>query len=395
MKIAPVLVSCPQHDLPTLEDVARITAQADPVIANLQVTQAYHQISTALAEMLGPTANWCTYATWASKQAGQTIRQQDIARTFERMFGNSPEARRVLAELAACLPSIDAGADLLRSQLAEAIQVQPIFDRMSAAISAGNRKVFDEIGAEFVRFIDTFRGDQTFDAIKIQRFIEPLWPGEPPEAQGYLRQAFTNLYRAMFEQQPRVKTQLILLASLEVGYHEQTRLQPEIAAAFDIPAVNPRRLRRHVLRAFFPRLSRLWLLGDLYLRWSLPVRRFWNPLIELVRRNVRQVVTELMLTLALPGDRHLRLGRDLETRFPESVRLIIVPELRKLLNRIDPTLDSLSESGAEDWTDFNERMHTITDFFRSHIEDPSLFDPPFDPVQVAAIEQGEVPQGQL
>ncbi len=384
-----------RRDIPTLAEVAQISAQADSVIANLQITQAYHQISSALVDMLGPTANWCTYATWASKQAGQTIRHEDLARTFERLFGRAPEAARTLAELAACLPRRASKPAILRAQVCEALRPQAIFDRTSVAIAAGNRKVFDEIGGEFVRFIETFRNDQVFDAVKIQRFVEPLWPGDPPEAQGYLRRAFRSLHRAMFEQQPRIKVQLILLASLEIGFHEQTRLQPEIAAAFDLPDFDPRQLRRRLLSALFPRLSKLWPLASLYLRWSLPERRFWNPLIELVRRTARQAVTERFVTLALPGGRLLRLGRDIEGTFPENVRLVIVPELRQLLNRIDPTLDSLSESGAEDWVDFDQRMHYITDFFRSYAEDQGLFEPPFDGEQTEAIQRGEVPSGRL
>jgi hypothetical protein len=33
----------------------------------------------AMTKRLGPCANWCTFATWASRQAGQTIRGEDLA----------------------------------------------------------------------------------------------------------------------------------------------------------------------------------------------------------------------------------------------------------------------------------------------------------------------------
>jgi len=64
----------------TPDDVDRIAAVADPVIRNLRITQAYHELSAAMAARLGPLANWCTYATWASKQAGRTIRKEDLGR---------------------------------------------------------------------------------------------------------------------------------------------------------------------------------------------------------------------------------------------------------------------------------------------------------------------------
>lgn len=386
-----------RRDIPTPAEVERISAQADSVIANLQITLAYHRISTALAERLGPTVNWCTFATWASKQAGQTIRRQDLARTFERLFVRSPEAARKLDELALCLPrgGAQAGAPDLRRRLCRALRPLAIFDRVSDAIAAGNRKVFDEIGGEFVRFIDSFRDDRIFDEAKIERFCARLRPGEPPAGQGRLRTAFRSLYRAMFERRPRIKTQLILLASFEIGLHEQTRLQPEIAAALDAPVVDPRQLRRRLLQAFFPRLGALRPLAGLYLRWSTPIDRLWDPLIALLRRGVRQAVTELIMTLSLPGGRLLRLGSDLEAAFPESVRLIVVPELREILALIDPTPDSQLRSGAEDWADLGERMHYITDFFRSHVEDRSLLGPPFDPRQIAAIDRGRMPPGRL
>ena len=81
--------------MPTVADVDRIAALADPVLRNLQITQCYCELSRAFAARTGGApANWCTFATWASKQAGQTIRKEDLARTFERLFAESPERRR-------------------------------------------------------------------------------------------------------------------------------------------------------------------------------------------------------------------------------------------------------------------------------------------------------------
>ena len=60
---------------------------------------------------------------------------------------------------------------------------------------------------------------------------------------------------------------MLLLANLEIGYHEQTRLQPEIVAALDAPIYDPAELRRRLLAELFPdptarmRLSLLRLLG--------------------------------------------------------------------------------------------------------------------------------------
>ena len=68
---------------PTVAEVERIAALPDPVIRNLQITQCYQALSVAMAQRTGLRANWCTFATWASKQAGQTIRKEDLSRMLE------------------------------------------------------------------------------------------------------------------------------------------------------------------------------------------------------------------------------------------------------------------------------------------------------------------------
>ena len=57
--------------------------------------------------------------------------------------------------------------------------------------------------------------------------------------------------------------------------------------------------------------------------------------------------------------------------------MIVVPELRELLARIDPTPDSAHDSGVTDWADLDDRVHFIADMFRCFQESQFLFDPPF------------------
>src|SRR5207247_11461508 len=66
------------HRAPSVEDVLRIAAIANPVIRNLEITHCYSRLATAFAARGGEGANWCTYATWASRQAGRTIRGEDL-----------------------------------------------------------------------------------------------------------------------------------------------------------------------------------------------------------------------------------------------------------------------------------------------------------------------------
>jgi hypothetical protein len=81
-----------QPDLPpTAEEVTRISATADPVIRNLQITECYSRLAAGMAGRTYPCANWCSFATWASKQAGATIRGEDMLDDLRRELGRSAE----------------------------------------------------------------------------------------------------------------------------------------------------------------------------------------------------------------------------------------------------------------------------------------------------------------
>src|SRR6186713_1055744 len=61
-----------------IDEVTEIVSITDPVVRNLRITECYHRLSLAVQERTGPGANWCTFATWASKQAGHSIRGDDL-----------------------------------------------------------------------------------------------------------------------------------------------------------------------------------------------------------------------------------------------------------------------------------------------------------------------------
>jgi hypothetical protein len=65
----------------------------------------------------------------------------------------------------------------------------------------------------------------------------------------------------------------MLLANLEIGLHEQRRLQLEIAAALDAAIIDPDHLKSRILEALLPRLGpfrrlRLFIRG--LLGWKSP-----------------------------------------------------------------------------------------------------------------------------
>ena len=384
----------------TPEDVDRVAAIADPVIRNLQITQAYHELSAAAATRLGQVANWCTFATWASKQAGRTIRKEDLQRSLEAAFRSSPTlalaANEVVAHARRLGANIPAGESL--AFVLRVVDPAAALDRASAAVARGNLKVFEEIGREFARFDLECGRDATIDASTVDRFAERLAPGEPPEGQRYLRQAFPRYHRARFEADPGTRAQLVLLANLEIGFHEQTRLQPEIAEALNAAIENPRDIRDRIVRALFPNaewLIRLRLQIARLIRRRLLLDVAIDALVVEERRLVRHVLTRHFMSIELGAAVHLQLGEDVAGGFPPSVREIVLPDLRDLLDRIDPTRDSPLESGAVDWADLGDRVHFIAEMFRSFLESPFLFDPPFIPAQLERLAAGERPADPL
>jgi hypothetical protein len=188
-----------------------------------------------------------------------------------------------------------------------------------------------------------------------------------------------------------------LLSNLEIGLHEQIRLQDEIAAALDSPLPDADVLVDRLLADLFPR--RHWIvrarrrLARLSGR-STPLDRAAAALVADARSRLRRTVTDRIMTLDVAGQL-VRLGRDVPAPFPSSVVRAELAELVALLGRIDPTPDSLRESAAVDWADLGERMHFIADLFRSWHEAPQLLASPFTVEQVIAMRAGHVPEGRL
>jgi hypothetical protein len=54
--------------VPDVAEVRRIVAIRDPVLRNLEITHCYWRLAGAVARRTGAGANWCAFATWASRQ---------------------------------------------------------------------------------------------------------------------------------------------------------------------------------------------------------------------------------------------------------------------------------------------------------------------------------------
>ncbi|MGV3658057.1 MAG: hypothetical protein ACO1NX_08885 [Chitinophagaceae bacterium] len=384
---------------PAVADVERIAAIQQPVIRNLQITQCYSQLSQAFAQRSGPGANWCTFATWASRQAGQTIRKEDLMRTVQAALKLEPEVEAALVLVAKLARQLGAkhSIDVIK-QMALVSLISNTAGRASDAVSRGNKKVFEEIAELFAHFMATCFADAAYNQTTIDAFCSRLRPGPPPEGQAYLQQAFGHYYGALFERDEKNRAELLFLANLQVGYHEQTRLQPEIAGSLNAAAIGTASVKSKLMLVLFP--------GDGYVG---RFRLFWQRLFQqtalldkaiaalaaLVQQHLRRLLTAQLMTLTLPPGNRLLLAHDLAAAFPDCLQHLANDNLLTLLAQIDPTPNSQQDSGAVDWAHLPERMHFITDLFRCYHLSPELFQHPFTPEQVAAMQAGVVPPGPL
>jgi hypothetical protein len=383
---------------PTVAHVERVAALTDPVVRNLQITQCYCELSRALVALTGGgPANWCTFAAWASKQAGQTIRKEDLTRTFERLFGRSRQATSVGNSAVASMElTMRQEPQRLWEVLWKALRPTAAFDRASDAVARGNRKVFEEIGREFARFLALPRTGGRIDPEALGAFHDRLRPGDPPHGQNLLKQAFGSYAAAFRETDRKVRAELVLLANLGIGWHEQRRLQPEIVEALDAAIEEPVKLRRDLMRHLLrSRIGlALHLLVELIPGRTTATKRALDELDGQVKRIAREAITELLTTLSLP-DHTLSLGLDVPGTFPAELEKIENPDLAALLRRIDPTPDTTRGSGADDWSNLAQRIHFIADLFRVYQERPALFSEPFTAEQVVVIKAGGRPAGPL
>lgn len=387
-------------NIPTIADVEQISSLNDPVLRNLQITQCYHELALALRERTGSNANWCTFATWASKQAGQSIRKEDLTRTLERLLRSESAVEQSAAELSASgqqggLQS--SPADVLRA-IWKAWNPASAFERSSQAVARGNLKVFAEIGSEFARFYADCLDDVEYDAEKISSFCSKLRPGDPPDGQRFLVQAFQRYYQALFELEEKARTELLLLANIVIGLHEQTRLQPEINEALDAPIVDPREFARNLYKELYPNRGVFSGMSMLVMRWLGRLAKFDRLVDEFmaaVRRQAQFLITENLMTISLPEHTVLRLGDDLPASIPAVLQQISNPELSQLLVQIDPTPNNTAQSGARYWGDLPDRLHFIADLFRCYQVTPNLFAAPFDAEQTASLRNGHLPGGRL
>jgi len=363
-----------QSPFPSESEVARIAALEDPAARNRQITEAYWKLSTEVERRLEGRANWCTFATWASQQAGVTIRHEDLSNALRERLHASWKIRGVDAILIGVLE--ESGLDLLQA-VVDAVSALGPLRRSGDAVGRGNRKVFAEIGLQFSRWLAMCPDVRDPSDREMAAFSESLASGPPPDGQDLLKQAFANYRAAARAANETDKAQFMLLADLQIGCHEQTRLQPEIQAALDGLLLEPGDLVDFLMSSLGPHQGRLAkAVNKVWPFEESPLERVAKMLAEDVREVERVLVTENLMSLWLPPGEVVQLGRDLTRPFPEALQNLTNPDLLALVEKFCPAVNSEAGSGVRDWADFNQRMRFIAELFRAYWDDERLFTSP-------------------
>lgn len=364
---------------PTAEEVREISAIDDSVIRNLRITDCYSRLAAAMAQRTYACANWCTFATWASKQAGATIRGEDMLDGLKRELGKDGGFLHPIQSFWRMLlrEGLLQRNTVLGRELADLHTPFDAFQLASDAVAKGNLKVFAEIALAFSEYLAQCPPDADPESAEVVEFLNGLKPGPPPEGQDLLKAAFISYQQQRTVTDRAQRAQLIALANIQIGLHEQTRLQPQILAAMDSAVTGlesglEMKLRDKVMQ--------------LQIRDKLLERKFGEL--------SRLIITDAMMVLTLP-DRTLMLSENITRLFPEDLIQIETPQLQAVVERYGVLPPGRDDCGAEDWSVLAQRMRYISHLFRAYHEDATLTAAPFTEAQLADIAQGKIPDGAL
>jgi hypothetical protein len=369
-----------------------ITMDTEPILRNLKITQAYFDLSQAIAQRLGDTnANWCNFATWASKTAGRFIRMEDLNVHLHKLLHAHDDYNDWLGMIQDKFTDLEIDHVFDHSRIHHA--AHNVITEISADIAAGNLKVFSELGPVFSAMIEAFDMPLEEEKLAIEALLSGLIPGDTESGgQDMLANAVRDFYAAKHETNKKRQAEIILRANAQTGLHEQVRLQPYIAAAMEAPVHQNFMLiiHRHV-KDETPK-HKHHLFHDAF-------NHLFQPIAQKTHDAWLKMSTHYLMTLVLP-DGTIHLGKDLPCPegcplFPEHLSEPHDEELTTLLKKYEAHLNTPVKSHANNWAILEDRMHFILNLFRSRQQHRPLHASPFDADQENKIRQNTIPDGNL
>ncbi len=202
-----------------LAETDAVAAMPDPVARNRRITQLYHELEVAMADVFASDdLSWCAYGVWASRQVGEAM--QGLPPDHVRALLDDPEfvpglalppdldrwARR-LAPIAQRVP------DSVLAALLDALQ-----PHLAEALGRGNHRVFTELAPTFAGFLDLAGetdGDPDAIGARLPDLYERLGHVTYPGGAGYELTVLCDCYlRAIRSSDPHERTQLIFYGNL-------------------------------------------------------------------------------------------------------------------------------------------------------------------------------------
>ena len=374
----------------SLERIEWIVALEDyPVRRNLLITQTYHELSDALAHAVcSANANWCTFATWASRCAGKFVRDDEVPARFRARLGELAPVRVALARTEAALVRVDADATVRAHGLLELMR--DVVQRVSTLVTAGNLAVFGELAPVFSRALDAFAADDARAAL--DPLVDSLEPGLTERGgQSLLQSALLQYAAARDEADPHRRAARMLLANAQIGLHEQIRLQPFIAGSIDAP----------IREAIYEAVEHVGRDAPTHVRRELHavLSRCLHPIADAGERLWEEVMTHFVMTLPLPSGT-VMLGRRLHPPpgaplYPAVLDPIVEAEVEEFLLHYGAHDAHSGAHGAANWASLGDRMRFILDLFRSRQCDATLLTAPFSVEQRDALYAGRPVAGPL
>jgi hypothetical protein len=374
--------------------VAAVVAIEDPVLRNLWITQSYFDLSNRLQHAVGGAdRTWCGFAVWASDTAGQSIRGDELPQIVVEIVDGSPDHQADVAKVnrrMRPLRAVRAGEPLGDDPLRQAVR-DAIAD-VSHHIAHGNTLVYAELGPLLVAFVERCEaGDVSSMTTEEVAHLLAVAAGVPVDPK--LAEAFEWWRRAVVTNDEQARAFAVLAANVRAVAHEQERLQDDISAAMNAGLLSATRVIDHVLPSWMP-----WVVERLV------AALVGKPLRRIAERTWRELTTELLMTLRVPGA-VLRLHRDVPPLPDGSLFPAVLAELLDTPEEVasavavyrewDRTDGSGLHDGVEDWTILTQRMSYIVNLFRGRQRDVSLGAHPFSDAQLAAMRDGRVPAGPL
>ena len=348
-------------EYPSTQDIDDISQITDIGLRNRSITWAYHELTLAMAKRLGASdVTWVGYATWASRTAGVFIRKE-LTTVLKGKVSQALGSRNISSLVKARLPKgLLSGSDRTFGHMVEA---------NAQAVARGNLIVFMDIAPHFSRFLDMHANRDNTDLV--EAFLKGFAPGQPQDGgQDLLKEAFVAYLTASSDCDDKKKAELIFMANLLIGYHEQQNLQGPINDAMDAPI--------NTLASALTTHSKSRKIGPK----AAGLIKHLGVKLRQVTPQWRALSTRHLMSLELPSGL-LDLGEDVPlteagTMFPPCLIELRDQPLQDLLEQLDRTPNTTAGSAASDWARLEDRMNYVADLFRSRQRDPSLYLPPVD-----------------